>query len=81
VVNGPLTVENEGDALFETLQTLYPPIQYHISENWSLSLQCCENRKTCNSELSFIDVFLTNKWKRYGFLGYYIKLYFKNLIL
>ena len=59
MVSGPLTVEDEGDALFETLQTLYPPIQYHISENWILSLQCCENRKTCNSELSFIDVFLT----------------------
>jgi len=59
VVCGPLTVEDEGDALFETLQALYPPIQYHISENWSLSLHCCENRKTSNSELSFIDVFLT----------------------
>jgi len=59
VVHGPLTVEDEGDASFETLQTLYPPIQYHISENWSLSLHCCENRETCNSELSYIEVFLT----------------------
>jgi hypothetical protein len=59
VVHGPFTVEDEGDVLFETLQTLHLPIQYHISENWSLSSHCCENHKPSNSELSFIDVFLT----------------------
>jgi len=30
VVHGPLTVEDEGDALFEALQTLHSTIQYHI---------------------------------------------------
>ena len=70
-----LLLKDEGDALFETLQMLYPLIQHHISENWSLSLQCCENRKTCNSELSFIDVFLTEINGNCCFLGYYIILY------
>jgi hypothetical protein len=32
VVIGPLTVEDEGDALFETMEALYPPIQYNISQ-------------------------------------------------
>jgi hypothetical protein len=58
VVIGPLTVEDEGDALFETLEALYPPIQYNISQNWSPA-HCYEKCKTCNSEFSFINVLLT----------------------
>jgi hypothetical protein len=62
VVIGPPTVE-DGDALFETMEALYPPIQYNISQNWSPSLHCCEKCKICNSEFSFINVFRTKNFE------------------